>query len=305
MTASRNGIFAAISSILRSRKTRIGNAWTVRGSILRFEHEHLSTHAVAFTEHGTQVTIAAGARIGLGTRIHLLGGTLDIATAATLGESVDLRPTKAIVIRSGAVVEDGVQLQCDASELTLGERVRIGRFTRIWAHSAPITLGDETTIGPSCTFIGTGRGITIAPCCDFTHAVTVDSSGGSIEMATRSGVGPNSVLYGHGGLRIGSGVAIAGLTMLVPGNHRFAQLDVPIRAQGTEPLPIAIGDDVWIGAGVTVLGGASISDGCVIAAGSVVRGHIPPRVVAAGVPARIIRSRDATNQSVIPPATQS
>jgi acetyltransferase-like isoleucine patch superfamily enzyme len=62
---------------------------------------------------------------------------------------------------------------------------------------------------------------------------------------------------------------------------------------------------VWIGAGVTVLGGASISDGCVIAAGSVVRGHIPPRVVAAGVPARIIRSRDATNQSVIPPATQS
>ena len=53
--------------------------------------------------------------------------------------------------------------------------------------------------------------------------------------------------------------------------------------------PIRIGDNVWIGAGCTVLAGAEIGDNSVIAAGSVVKGKIPPNVVAAGVPCRVLR----------------
>lgn len=54
---------------------------------------------------------------------------------------------------------------------------------------------------------------------------------------------------------------------------------------------IAIGNDVWLGANVTVLSGVNISDGAVIAAGSVVNNNIPPYAIAGGVPAKVIKYR--------------
>ena len=53
--------------------------------------------------------------------------------------------------------------------------------------------------------------------------------------------------------------------------------------------PITIGDDVWIGAHVTILSGVTIGSGSVIGAGSVVTGDVPPGVVAAGTPCRVLR----------------
>lgn len=57
--------------------------------------------------------------------------------------------------------------------------------------------------------------------------------------------------------------------------------------------PVVIEDDVWIGARVAILPGAHIGRGAVIGTHSVVRGHIPPRTLAAGVPARVVRYLDA------------
>ena len=53
--------------------------------------------------------------------------------------------------------------------------------------------------------------------------------------------------------------------------------------------PVVIGDDVWLGANVLVLKGARIGAGSSIAASSVVTGEIPPGVLAAGSPARVVR----------------
>ncbi len=57
---------------------------------------------------------------------------------------------------------------------------------------------------------------------------------------------------------------------------------------------IVIGRNVWLGDGVCVLAGATIGDGAVIGANSVVRGHIPPATIAVGAPARVVRHWDAT-----------
>lgn len=54
--------------------------------------------------------------------------------------------------------------------------------------------------------------------------------------------------------------------------------------------PVRIGNHVWIGTKVTVLAGVTIGDGAVIAAGSVVNKDIPPNALAAGVPARVIKT---------------
>lgn len=64
------------------------------------------------------------------------------------------------------------------------------------------------------------------------------------------------------------------------------------RRLNTEPpasAPVIIGDDVFIGARAIILKGVTIGDGAVIGAGSVVTKSIPPRVIAAGNPARIIK----------------
>ncbi len=53
--------------------------------------------------------------------------------------------------------------------------------------------------------------------------------------------------------------------------------------------PVAIGNDVWLGANVTVCGGVTLGDGCVIGAGSVVTRDVPANTFAAGVPCRVIR----------------
>ena len=54
---------------------------------------------------------------------------------------------------------------------------------------------------------------------------------------------------------------------------------------------VVIGDDVWLGAGSVILPGAHLEDGCVVAAHSVVTGHVPAGSVVAGAPARVLRSR--------------
>ena len=57
----------------------------------------------------------------------------------------------------------------------------------------------------------------------------------------------------------------------------------------TSALPISIGNNVWIGANSIILKGVTIGDGAVVAAGSIVTKDVPPRCLAGGVPAKIIR----------------
>lgn len=73
--------------------------------------------------------------------------------------------------------------------------------------------------------------------------------------------------------------------------------DYKSRNAGLEKaLPITIGNNVWLGANVTVLQGVAIGEACVIAAGSVVTKNIEPHCVAAGIPRQMIKRIDQNDR---------
>lgn len=94
-----------------------------------------------------------------------------------------------------------------------------------------------------------------------------------------------------GGITIGDQVMLAPGVRIISNGHRFDRTDIPMRAQGLYEKPVVIGNDVWIGADAIVLPGVTIGDGVVVAAGSMVTKDLPSYVLAAGMPARVIRSR--------------
>jgi maltose O-acetyltransferase len=105
---------------------------------------------------------------------------------------------------------------------------------------------------------------------------------GSISLGKNSCFGENCGLYAHGDVKIGEHfVAAPGLT-INSGDHE------PV-AMTPRALPITIGDRVWCGVNVTILAGSTIGDDCVIGANALVRGDIPPRSVAVGMPAKVVR----------------
>lgn len=89
----------------------------------------------------------------------------------------------------------------------------------------------------------------------------------------------------QGGIYIGDGALIGHNAVLATINH----MEDPELRGGMIFQPIHIGKNVWLGANVTVLPGVTIGDGAIIAAGAVVTKDVPENMVAAGVPAKVIR----------------
>ena len=86
---------------------------------------------------------------------------------------------------------------------------------------------------------------------------------------------------------IGNNVLFGPRVGLYAGNHAIHPEDRV--AGGCYSKPITIGDNVWVGAGVHIMGGVTIGRNSIIGAGSGVTKDIPENVIAAGVPCRMIR----------------
>jgi acetyltransferase-like isoleucine patch superfamily enzyme len=99
------------------------------------------------------------------------------------------------------------------------------------------------------------------------------------------------VLYGHGNLTIGDNVLIAGHCLIIPANHVFTDINIPISNQGETKKGIIIEDNVWIGSGCRILDGITIGTGAIIAAGAVVNKDVLPNTIVGGVPAKLIKNR--------------
>ena len=125
--------------------------------------------------------------------------------------------------------------------------------------------------------------------------VKVKPAGGSGDLIIGSHCAINSgcVIYTGNGIHIGDHVAIAANCTIAPVNHAYQEKSRLIREQGFLPSRggVVVEDDVWIGANCVLLDGAVLRRGCVLAAGTVVRGEIPAYTVWAGEPPRQVGQR--------------
>jgi maltose O-acetyltransferase len=115
-------------------------------------------------------------------------------------------------------------------------------------------------------------------------------SGAQISIGTHSGLGLRSRL--HGRITIGEHVMMGEDVLIMTRNHRFDAIHIPMDMQGLqEEKPVVIGNDVWIGARVTILPGIHVGHGAILAAGCVVTKNVPEKTIVGGNPARVIRYR--------------
>lgn len=140
-----------------------------------------------------------------------------------------------------------------------------------------------------------GTRIEIGPRVVIDSFVKIKPAGGSGDLAIgeSSVINAGCVLYTGNGIRIGRAVSVAANCTFAPVNHAFAERGRPIQQQGFQPSRggIVVEDDVWIGANCVLLDGALLRQGCVIAAGTVVRGEVAAYSVVAGDPPRVIGER--------------
>ena len=143
-----------------------------------------------------------------------------------------------------------------------------------------------------------GTRIAVGPRAVIDAFVKIKPAGGSgdVEIGPECVINSGCVLYTGNGIHMGARVAVAANCTFAPANHEFRRRDLPIREQGFRPSKggIVIEDDVWIGANCVLLDGAILRQGCVIAAGSVVRGEIEAYSIQGGNPLKLLGRREAT-----------
>lgn len=184
-------------------------------------------------------------------------------------------------VGKGAKLEPKVRLKGDLRQLYLADKVKLKSYSTLDLSSGgSIRLGGGTVISEYARII---------------------SGGGQVKVGRKCSLNPFSILYGHGGLIIGDFVRIAAHVVIVPSNHRFDRLDMPIHEQERRAEGIQIDDDVWVGANATILDGVHIGRGAIVGAGAVVTRDVPSNTIVAGVPAREIGRRDGSAASAPEP----
>jgi acetyltransferase-like isoleucine patch superfamily enzyme len=135
--------------------------------------------------------------------------------------------------------------------------IAIGARVRLNSHWAPI----EMTSGPA----------------------------GVIDIGDGVYINYGSLISAQKHVRIGANAMIGNFCIVA--DTETPGIDDPPGGPSCEPRPVDIGNGAWLAARVTVLPGARIGAGAVVAAGSVVAGDIPAGSIAGGIPARVLRTR--------------
>ena len=143
-------------------------------------------------------------------------------------------------------------------------------------------------------FISVGDNVTIDTDTDiYVHPLDRDSGEFIIQIGNNVHIGRNNIIGARKSVILEDHVLIGPHVMIGDHSHHYEDVAVPIKVQDTtEPGPVRIERDSWIGANVFILPNVTIGRHSVVGANSVVNRDIPPYSVAVGAPARVIKRYD-------------
>ncbi len=116
---------------------------------------------------------------------------------------------------------------------------------------------------------------------------------GVVEIGAKTVMGQECTISAYQRVRIGDECVIADRAMFIDFDHGMVEVERPIRLQGIYKRDVEVGNNVWVGYGACILRGVSVGDNSVIGTNSVVTKDVPANAVVGGIPARIIRMREA------------
>ncbi len=120
----------------------------------------------------------------------------------------------------------------------------------------------------------------------------IKASDGPVCIGSNVSIGTGSfIASGEREIKIGDYCLISPNVTIVSVNYRHDRIDIPIVHQGKTSKGISIGDNVWIGAGATILDGTQIGNGVIITPNTVVSSHVPENAIVSGNPAKVIFMR--------------
>jgi acetyltransferase-like isoleucine patch superfamily enzyme len=119
---------------------------------------------------------------------------------------------------------------------------------------------------------------------------------GLVEIGRKTVMGQECTITAYQHIRIGEQCVIADKAMFIDFDHGVVEVERPIRTQGIYKRDVEVGSNVWIGYGACILRGVRVGDNSVIGTNSVVTKDVPANAVIGGIPARILRMREAPEQ---------
>jgi acetyltransferase-like isoleucine patch superfamily enzyme len=164
-------------------------------------------------------------------------------------------------------------------KLRLGRRLQTDGLCFICPHV-------QLELGPGAT-LRIGRWAWIG------HATKIRVHEGTVSIGAKSVLGQECTISAFQRVSIGRECILADRVMLIDFDHGVVEVERPIRLQGIYKRDVHVGHNVWIGYGACVLRGVSIGDNSVVGTNAVVTRDVPADAVVGGVPARVIRMREA------------
>ncbi len=149
-------------------------------------------------------------------------------------------------------------------------------------------------VAPTVTFeIGKGASVHLGRWSWVGHGTKIRAHEGEVHIGAKSVLGQECTISSFQHVSIGRECIVADRVMLIDFDHGVVEVERPVRMQGIYKRDVRVGHNVWIGYGVSVLRGVTVGDNSVLGTSAVVSSDVPANAVAAGVPVRVLRMRDA------------
>lgn len=175
----------------------------------------------------------------------------------------------------------------------VGKGVSFGRSLTI-RHPGKISIEDDVVIDDYCVLDAKGinnKGIHISEHNFIGRSTILSCKNGDIVLGKNVNIGFNCEIFSGSKVIIGENTLIAAYVYIIGGGHAYSSTDIPISEQEKPSHGIEIEKNCWLGAGAKVFDNVTIGNDTVIGAGAVVTRNIPAFSIAAGVPARVAKTR--------------